>query len=257
MDIILQFLITLISGGAIWEGFKFIYPEINRWLTAKREAKEIFYDRIDPILKSASELYGKLLSLAKEDFSTFINHERSNSPNPEHNKKYVYYLFAQFWANLEYLRLHNKYVSFSKLDKGKQLIDFIETFEARKYRLLDRSVQRIIGECLIQNNEQQFRIMPLNEFLVQIENNETILSQWVSVLDEKFSKLYKKEIKQNILVFGLIVAALIDNFDPEHKTIRERPYYINKLTEKSRMTIKHNLLKYYLTFIKNKSRYYK
>jgi hypothetical protein len=257
MHPIIQSILAVLTAGALWEGFKFFYPELKRPIVSRIQAKKSFYQSIDPILKSASELYGKLLSLAKEDFATFIDPHNSISSEPDQNKKYIYYLFAQFWAQLEYLRLQNQYVALSKISKGNNLLKFIETFEARKYRILDRSVQRIIGEHLISGKDQKFRIMTLHEFITQLENNSSSLSKWILKLDSKLSNVHKKEIRQEILMFGIIVAALIDHFDPKHSTIRERPYYINKLTDKSKMTIKNNLFKYYLTFVKNKNQYYK
>lgn len=255
MNSLIQPLLALITGGALWEGFKFIYPEIKRPIISRIEARKSFYQSIDPILKSASELYGKLLSLAKEDFATFINQQNSTSNDPDQNKKYIYYLFAQFWGQLEYVRLQNQYISLSKITKGKHLLKFIETFEARKYRILDRSLQRVIGECMISNKDQKFRIMTLHEFIIQIETN-IYLKKWISKLDERFSNLKNKDTRQEILMFGIIVAVLIDHFDPKHSTIRERPYYINKLSDKSKGAIKNNLFGYYLTFIEDKEKYY-
>ncbi|PVD54249.1 hypothetical protein DC498_02390 [Terrimonas sp.] len=256
MHPIIQSILALLTGGAIWEGFKFIYPDIKRPITSRIEAKKSFYHSIDPILKSASELYGKLLSLAKEDFATFINPINSTSSDPDQNKKYIYYLFAQFWGQLEYLRLQNQYISLSKIKKGSHLLKFIETFEARKYRILDRSVQRIIGEHMISGKDQKFRVMTLHEFIALTDNNSSSLNKWILKLDQKFATIHNKELRQNILTFGIIIASLIDHFDPKHSTIRQRPYYTNKLTPKSKMTIKNNLFKYYLTFIKDKKRYY-
>jgi len=69
MESTIKIILTFISGGAIWEGFKFIYPDIKRPIVARIEAKKTFYKNLDPILKSSSELYGKMLSLAREDFA--------------------------------------------------------------------------------------------------------------------------------------------------------------------------------------------
>src|SRR5580693_3627364 len=92
--------IAFVTGGAAWEAIKFFSPEVKRSLESRRAANKSFYQNLDPILKSASELFGKLESLAKEDFSTFTNPVKSISSDAEHNKKYVCYLFAQFWAQV-------------------------------------------------------------------------------------------------------------------------------------------------------------
>lgn len=255
MDQIIKTALTFITGGVIWEGIKFVYPEVKRSIESRRIANDSFYKNLAPILKSASELFGKLESLAKEDFSTFINPTHSNSVDTIQNRKYVYYLFSQFWAQLEHLRLESQYTALSKIRKGNQLLRFIDTFESRKYRILDRSMQRIIGECLITQKEQKFRVMPLNDFIVQYEDTNSNLFKRVQNLEAVLLSVRNKEKSQTILKFGVIVAALIDHFDPKYKTVRKRKVYLNKLTLKSRKSIKTILLEHYLPFVKNKSRY--
>lgn len=255
MDQIIKTVLTFITGGAVWEGFKFIYPEIQRSFESRRVANDSFYKNLDPILKSASELFGKLESLAKEDFSTFTNPAYSNSADAIQNRKYVYYLFSQFFAQLEHLRLESQYTSLSKIKKGNQLLRFIETFESRKFRILDRSVQRIIGECLITQKEQKFRVMTLNDFIIQYEDINSNLYKRVQNLEAALLSVRNNEKKQSILKFGVLVAALIDHFDPEYKTVRRRKIYLNKLTLKSKKTIKTVLLEHYLPFLKDKTRY--
>lgn len=257
MEPTIQVIIASFTGAIAWEGFKFFYPDLKHFFKARIAAKKIFYDNLDPILKSASELYGKIESLAKEDFATFINTKNSNSENPNHNQKYVLYLFAQFWAQLEYLRLESQYIDLSKSKKGSQLLRFVETIESRKHRVLDRSIQRIIGECLINNKDQKFRIMTLKDFLETIENDDNTLKYWITLLENKLHSVIDKDKRQEILRFGIIVAALIDHFDPQYRTVRRRGIYLNKLNPKSMKLIKNYLLGHYLVFIKDKKKYYK
>ena len=240
MDEIWKSAITVVTGGAIWEGVKFISPEIKRFFESRKNAKEAFYKNLDPILKVASELYGKLESLAKEDFSTFKNPNHSNSSDPVHNKKYICFLFAQFWAQLEFLRLESQYISLSKIRKGNELLKFISTIESRSHRILDRSIQRIIGECLLYQKEQKFRVMTLNEFIIQIDDQSSNLHRWIAVLESKLTAAITKEQRQPIMRFGIIVVALIDHFDSSHKIARERNIYVNKLSEKNKRIIKNN-----------------
>lgn len=60
-------LLTLVSGTATWEGVKFFYPNISHEIKAYKDAHKNLYESIDPILKAADELYGKLISIANED----------------------------------------------------------------------------------------------------------------------------------------------------------------------------------------------
>jgi hypothetical protein len=256
MDQIISYTLTFLTGGALWEGVKFIFPEIQRYLQGRREASDSLYKNIDPILKAASELYGKLESLAKEDFATFANPQNSNSIDPKHNRKYIYYLFAQFWGQLENLRLQSQYTRLSRLKKGKELLRFIETFESRKFRLLDRSIQRIIGECVIVSKNQKFSVLTLSEFIAEVENPASQLSKWVTELETLFLTMNIKINRQKVLIHGVIVGGLISHFDPNSETVRRRDIYKNKLTVRSRKAIKLELLQHYLPFLKNKTAYY-
>lgn len=253
---VFNILLASLTGAFAWEVFKFFYPDVKQYFKNRIVAKKVFYDNLDPILKAASELYGKIESLAKEDFATFINLKNSNSSNPVHNQKYVLYLFAQFWAQLEYLRLQSQYIDLSKIKKGNQLLRFVETIESRKHRILDRSMQRIIGECLISSKDQKFRIMTLKDFLEALENENNTLSKWTGELEKKLFSVRDKQQRQTILRFGVIVASLIDHFDPNYKTVRRRDVYKNKLSPKSKELLNESLFGHYLSFIKNKTKYF-
>lgn len=250
-------ILTAITGGTIWPIVTFIYPEIKRPILSRIKAKKTFENNLNPILRSSGELYGKIESLAKEDFSTFINPENSISKDPEHNRLFIYYLFAQFWAHLEYFRLESQQISLSKTKQGKELLKFIGTIESRSFRILDRSVQRIIGECLITQKEQRFRVITMKEFLEDFQKPNSTLHQWVEKLEGFMQGLDNNKKKQVVLKFGVVVLMLIDHFDPNHETVIYRRKYINKLSEKSKLEIRRKLLPVYLEFIKNKSRYYK
>jgi hypothetical protein len=249
--------IALISGGALWEGFKFLYPEIKRPIDNYSKAKKQLYENLDPILKASDELYGKILSLTNEDFATFVNIKHSNSDDVEQNKRYIYYLFSQFWAQLEYMRMKSHYFSITRIKKGNELLRFIETYESREFRILDRSIQRIIGEALLEESGNTFKVMSLNQFVNKLHDQDSNISKWIALLENKLCATTDKEIRQKILVFGVLVAILIDHFDPNHKIVRKREIYLNKLSEKSKSIIQRNLLGHYLKFVKNKEDYYK
>ncbi len=252
----LKLISAFITGGVIWEGFKFLFPEVKQRIQRYHEARKTFYQNLDPILKSADELYGKIYSLSKEDFATFINPQHSNSENPDHNKQYVLYLFSQFWAQLEMIRLRSQYTALTEFQKGKQLINFIETIESRDFRILDRSVQRIIGEAMIDGATSNFTIMNLNQFIKELELNGSEIKKWTKQLEVKLNAAGEKVMRQRILVFGVIVAAFIDHFDPHHRIIHPNTVYKNKLSTLSKKNIKKNLFQHYLKFIRNRERYF-
>jgi len=251
-----QPLLTLVSGGVLWQGIKFFYPDLKQRFKSYNDAKKSFYESLDPILKAADELYGKIYSLSKEDFATFINPSHSYSEDVEHNKKYVVYLFAQFWAQLEFIRLKSQYTSLTKFKKGKQLLNFIETIESRDFRILDRSLQRVIGETLIEGATASFKVMNLNQFIKNYDIQDSEIHKWAEKVEHKLYACSDKRNRQRILVFGVIVCSLIDHFDPDHKIIHPNKIYINKLNESSKKLLKRNLFQHYLKFINNKGNYY-
>jgi hypothetical protein len=256
----LQTLITIVtaalSGGVIWQGFKFFYPDLKQRLKSYNDAKKSFYEGLDPILKAADELYGKIYSLSKEDFAPFINPGNSYSEDIEHNKKYVVYLFGQFWAQLEFIRVKSQYTSLTQFKKGQELLVFIDAIESRQYRMLDRSWQRVVGETLIEGATISFKIMNLNQFIKNWDTGTSGIHTWAEKLTNKLEATDDKKIRQRILVFGVIVAALIDHFDPRHEIIHPNELYINKLNDTSKNLIRRNLFKYYLKFVKDKEKYY-
>ncbi|MDQ6812913.1 MAG: hypothetical protein M3040_04125 [Bacteroidota bacterium] len=249
-------LISLITGGVIWEAIKFSYPEVKRKIDSYLQAIKELNENLDPILKSCDDLYGKIQSLAKEDFSTFVNESKSISNDPDLNRQYIYYLFGQFWAHLEYIRIKSKYSSIIRTKRGKQLIRFIESYESRQFRLLDRPIQRMIGEALIERSSSVFRIMSLHQFYDALHSKNSSSNIWIKKLEDQLLATSDKMIRQKVLVFGIIVAALMDHFDPNHSISRRRPIYINKLSEKSKDDIKNTLLGHYLPFVKNPEIYY-
>lgn len=257
METELTSILSLITGGILWEGLKFVYPDIKNYFIKRHQAKKIIFNNLDSIIKAADELYGKLESLTKEDFSSFKKKVKnsSNSSDPEHNKKYVLYLFAQFWASLENIRLQSNYTSIARIKKGEELLRFIDTIESRKFRILDRSKQRIIGEGMIINANDKFKIIPLYSFLEKIDSDKNF-SMWINELELYISSLRSNSDRQRILIFGIVVAALLNHFDPNHKISRRRSIYSHRIKQESSKLIKHVLLEHYLKFIKNKKSYY-
>lgn len=248
--------VALLSGATLWEGFKFFFPDIQNYFSKKRKAKTIFYESLYPALKASDELFGKLESLSKEDFSTFISVENSNSASPEHNQIYVCYLVSQFWATLEHIRLQSNFISITRLKKGNELLKFIETTESRKFRLLDRSKQRIIGEAMIINADNKFQILSLYSFFERIEK-DTSFAKWIYELREVFTSAKNGKARQRILVYGVIIFEFLNHFDKNHRIARKREIYFNRLLPTSLKLIRNVLLGKYLDFVSGRAKYYR
>ena len=71
-------LAAAIGGGVISTTIEHLYLFFVRKSDAKRTAKEIIDKHLESILKSADDLVGKILSLAKRDFKELID---KKSPN--------------------------------------------------------------------------------------------------------------------------------------------------------------------------------
>lgn len=249
---ILNTIMSFIAGSAGVEIVKSLYPELKQYVSQRRDSKLVFGENIGPILKASEELYGKLLSLSEEDFIPL--YKNTNDTAAINNRRYVCYLFAQFWAQLEYIRIQNKHTYVSKTKKGRELLKFIATCESRKYRILDRYEQRIIGETMINGANQYFKIMSLHEFLSHFETPNSSINKWIILLEETLISSKDKQQKQRILRYGIIINALIEHFDPNHKIVYQRKSYSNKLSNNSYRILKYDLFQNFLPFIKNTER---
>lgn len=244
--------IGLVGGGILWEFFKFIYPDLMKFIGNKSEAKKILYRHINPVLKSADELLGKIQSLARTDFMPL----RDEKKREEHDLIYIMYLFANFWGRLMILRIESDYTTLSQIVKGRELLKFITTYEARKNRIIDRSLQRTFGEALIINQGESHRLKTLYEFTKEYLDENSGMKELFNPLRELLENTGPVDVRQRILQFGVIIHALIDHFDPDHKIIRNRETYVNKLNLKTKETLQNRVFKNYLPFVLYHNKYY-
>lgn len=252
MDI-LKLLVSFISGGVLLELLKLFYPDIKKILNNKIEAKNIYNKHSDLILKAADELFGKLYSLAEEDF---ISLTRNEPEQDEMNKIYIIYLFASFWASLGILRRESSYVHLARIRNGKRLLNFVTTYEAKKNRILERSYQRAIGDSVIIQSQEGLRIMSLYDFVNEYKKDSS-LKKMIQPLEDSLLKTGDKQHRQKFLIFGIIILALIDFLDRKHLVVRDRLSYSNKLNVKSKIQIRRRIFGHYLPFIKGVVKYYK
>jgi len=242
----------LIGVGAIWELFKFLYPDLRKIIGNKGQAKLILYRHINPVLKSADELLGKIHSLARNDFKSLrIENERK-----EHDLIYIVYLFANFWGRLMILKLESDYTALSQIEKGRELLKFVTTYEARKNRIIDRSLQRTFGESLIIYVGEKHRLKTLYEFTKDYKNESSGIKELFKPMRDLLENTGPIEVRQKILQFGIIIHALIDHFDQKHKIIRERKPYENKLNAKTKSSLQNRVFRHYLPFVLYHNKYY-
>jgi len=249
-----KYIISIISGGILLEIIKLLYPDFKKIFSGRINAKNVFNKHSDSILKSADELFGKIYSLAREDFQTFTKY---NQETDEMNKIYIMYLFASFWASLGILKKESSYIHLARIKKGKRLLNFVTSYEAKKNRILERSYQRAIGESVILQNSSGFKVMSLYDFTIAYNDTESNIRMITNPLEISLFQTKEKEHRQKFLLFGIIIQALIDFLDKEHSITRDRKVYSNKLSMKTKEMLNLRIFNHYLPFVKNANKYYK
>jgi hypothetical protein len=231
--------------------FGSLFSELRgRWQSAAA-ARRIIDTQLDPLLKAADELQGKLRSLAEEDFRDF-----RALPNPITQRRDLVnlcstlYLFAQFWGRLEILRRESFHADLARNEKGAVLLRYLRSLESRRVRLVDRAWQRAIGECVIDETGDKAEVMQFKSFVEQFEA-EAGLREWLQPLERILRDCRLPRSRQRVLQYGVVVHALIDTLDPKHLTTRERPSYPNKLSEQAKRDLLGRVLGIYLPDVKN------
>ncbi len=247
-----------VSGGVIFKLFEFGYKEYRRRLETAKSAKDIVNKHLDPILKSADELVGKIRSLAQSDFRDIISSKVEEEKDLESRMPIleILFLFSQLWARIQILRVEGLYVNISSDEKGKQLLDFFRALEATRTRLIERAWQRGIGEAIIVHQKNGMRILSYFEFGNQYQTSREF-QEWFKPLKEILNRIHHARIRQRLLVYGTIVHALTETLDDKHEITRDRPGWVNKLSVKSRRELQHRIFKIYLPFVSEKEAYYK
>lgn len=246
-----------LSGGVIFKIIDPIYKGYSSYREKKKDERKIIDKHLDPILKSADELVGKIRSLAIKDFKEI---SVEDLPAKEDFDKWIpylnlIYLFAQFWARIQILRLESVFLNIASDKKGKILNGFINALESSQSRLIERSWQRGMGESIILIDKNEFRIHTFREFVEKYRSSDE-LEKWFNPLLTIISNSKLKENRQKILFYGSILHALIDTLDPKHLITKFRPSWPNKLSKKNVRDLKYRVFKEYLPVVKNPCTYY-
>lgn len=245
-----------LSGGVVVKALDYIYQEYLRRSKAIKSARSLVDTHIDPILKSADELVGKIRSLAQSDFTDLVKGSPPKGNQFEEWLQYLdfIYLFAQFWSRIQILRTEGIFINLSADVRGKKLIDFFRSLESTRTRLIGRSWQRAIGETLLVQSEKGLSTLTYIDFTENfLSNNE--FRRWYKPLTNVLMKLNYSRERQRLLIYGAIIHSLIDALDSEHLVTRYRPGWPNKLSKKSRRSLKFRIFRLYLPFVKNPNKY--
>ncbi len=245
------------GGGLAVKLLDYVYQEYRHRSETHRTATDLVDKHIDPILKSADELVGKIRSLAQSDFSELIKAKTPKDFQFESWVPYlnILYLFAQFWSKVQILRIESLFVNIASDKRGKKLLDFLKALEATRTCLVERAWQRGIGEALINHGNDKIRSLSYIEF-VHMFLSSTEFQKWFRPLVSVVSRINHTRERQRLLLYGAILHALIDTLDQDHLVTNERPTWANKITERTRKNLKFRVFPIYLPFVKNPKRYY-
>lgn len=247
-------LLTLATGGVAVKVTEWIWPEFKSWWSARRSALELLDTRLDPLLKAAEEFVGKLRHLAQTDFKEVMGLEVSERTGLDDLVIITSnsYLAAQFWAQLQILRIEGTYANLARTRKGKRLLEFIRALEARQIRQIDRARQRGIGECIV--DAAGLRPISYYEFY-ELYCRDPRVRAWFHPLVEAFVNAQHTAVRQQLLVYGAVVHAMIDTLDRKHIATRARPGWANKLSKRSRHELRHKIFGFYLRSVKEPQKY--
>ena len=245
-----------ISGGAVVKIADYLYSEYQRRSDESRSIKKLVDKHLDPILKAADELVGKVASLAKEDFREL----RRVAPPGEGDLKdqivltNILYLIAQFWARIQLLRLESLYSDLARENTGRRISGFLAALEANRNRLVDRAWQRAIGEALIIFRGEKAEILTYHDFVERYAQAATFRA-WFEPLASLLQQTNHTRYRQRFLVYGAILHSFIDTLDQKHVVVREIPAWPNKLSRRSRRDLEYRVFKVYLPFVKGPRKY--
>jgi hypothetical protein len=244
-----------VSGGTVVKLLDYVFAEYRRRREASANASQIVNRHLDPILKAADELVGRLRSLAQRDFLDFASipdHSDGLQANIELTN--FLYLFGQFWARVQIFRREALFVNVSANRLGGRLKAFLETLEIRRVRAVDRPRQRGMGEALIQLQGGALSCLTYYEFVDRFLSDQQF-RDWFRPLSEYALRTAHTRERQQILIYGAVLHAMIDTIDPKHLLTRDRPGWPNKLTKKSRRELRFRTFKIYLPFVREVGKY--
>jgi hypothetical protein len=247
---LLQLIVTSLGSAVLVKFLDILYSEVKFGREKRSSSKDIVAKHLDPILKAADELVGQIRSLAQKDFQPVLHLQSSSNNESLEGASIahlgVLYLFANFWARIAVLRQEGIYVNLAAAKVGRQLLQFIESFESRAIRIVDRDYQRLIGESMLKN-DKPLTALTFHDFVFRFRIDEQFRLGF-GPLNAILSRVQHRKERQQILLYGLIVHCLIDTLDKKHTVTRDRPSYPNKLSQRTKRDLRFRIFNQYLRF---------
>lgn len=245
------------------------YQEFHRYRDRRVSAQEVVEKHLDPILKAGEDLVGELRSLALHDFIEF-----KHIPDDEYEQfesvdlTNLLFLFGQFWSRIQILRREATYASIGRDPMGSSLKSFLDALESRNVRVLERPLQRGIGDSLIRSQGEQLYCLSYYEFV----KDSSKLRKWFNpltqiVYESATPKATQKPpqllpihaaivpSRQLLLRYGAIVHAMLDTLDAKHALMPDLRGWPNKLTIQTRKSLARQVFPVRLPFVKDTEKY--
>ena len=228
------------------------YQEVRRGSERRRTARRFVDEHLDPVLKAADELVGKLRSLAMADFKTLRARHGSHERN--HDLADVLYLVARLWASLELFRGGGQTVSVVRDKRGKRLAAFADCLESRRVRIVRRSSQRAVAEMALVPGDAGMEVIRFVDFVRRFEE-DVEAQRWLAPLERALGRMEHTADRQRLLRYGIVVHAMIDTLDSKHDVSKDRRTYGHKLSYKSWSELERRVFRVYLKFVKGTQKY--
>lgn len=237
-----------LGGGVAVKLLEFVFQEIKEWRVGRTDHSRSVDRNLEPLLRSADELVGKLRSLAEQDFLPIRQADVTNLRDPGCSS--VVYLFVQFWSEIEIIRFRGLSSQVAKSQRGRWVQAFLRCLESRRLRLIDRISQRAVGEAALTDG----RTMNYVEFM-KSHDSDPYVKRWLAPLLDALKAVDTVEGRQRILQYAVVVHALIDVLDRERLVTRNRPAIPNKLNKRSKRDLTYRVFGVYLKFVRDQAKY--
>ncbi len=241
-------LVTAALGAAGIKLLDFLFQEFKEWRVGKSDHTKDVDRSLEPLLRAADELVGKLRSLAEQDFLPVRQTDLTKLDDPGLGS--LVYLFGQFWSEVEIVRFRGLSSQVAKSQRGRRTQAFLRCLESRRLRLIDRISQRALGEAA----QVDGRTMNYVEFMKSLDS-DAYLARWLAPLLEAFQAVELTEGRQRILQYTIVIHAMIDTLDKDRLVTRDRPSIPNKLNKRSKRDLTYRVFGVYLGFVSNQTKY--
>lgn len=248
-----QAVLAGLGGGLIVKFLDIGYLEIRRFLEGSKTATRFVDEHLDPLLKAADELTGKLLALGREDFQSLRVLTTASMVAESNDLGGLIFLFARFWAQVEILKREGLSVAISQDERGRQLESFLDCLESTRVRLIDRTAQRALGETVLELQSGKLQTIAYIDFIKRTTDAET--ARWIEPMRIIAVHAWHTAQRQKLLQFGTILHALIDTLDKEHLVTRERPSIPGKLSRRTWRDLNYRVFGVYLKFVEDRKKY--